>query len=336
MVPESTLEELESACSAAQLCLMYLSVVKMEVESQSGDVEPALMAEAIREPARELLESWRALYVALNPHVQRDFMEACKEPVQIGEIVIAESVHSAVFWVSHQAILQLSFLLMPAGYWPSSEDPKTDCFLVDLRSETPVDAHENAVGALRTIFGQWSFNELRKYTLSVYFECKAARSQLPPAGKGEDVEPRNLNENSLKPTQDQEVIDLLGNKVATPDTKLPIPVDFQQTPYQKLWDYAQKMWTSGTDKFKICEHISNGPGKYSNCLDHLIPNVGRSDQTKRFHSVASVLNKEIKITLGLEVYRLGEQVLIREAAPKPTTKSKHNANTKKSATKRKR
>jgi ElaB/YqjD/DUF883 family membrane-anchored ribosome-binding protein len=156
-------------------------------------------------------------------------------------------------------------------------------------------------------------------------EFAAVRVQLPPAGKGEDGETRSLNGNSLKRLQDEK--DLLGKKVATP-----------QTPYQTLWDYAQKMWTSGTDKFKICEHISNGPGNYSECLEHLVPNTSRTDQTKRFHSVCGAMNKEIRAPLGLEVYRFGEQIFVCKAGRKPLEhKPKpQKTTTKKSTTKRKR
>ncbi len=188
MVPESTLKELETACIAATDCLNRIVIVKTEIESRRGEVAPALLAETIREPACKLLESWRALNVALNLHVQRDFIAVCKEPVEIGEVVLAESAHSAAFWLSHHALVSLSIVLMPAGYWPSSEDPETDCFLADLRSETHVDVTEGAVRALRTVFDQLSLRELRKCIVLVFRECAAARAQLRLAGKGEDVE----------------------------------------------------------------------------------------------------------------------------------------------------
>jgi hypothetical protein len=188
MVPESTLKELETASIAAHHCLMRLLVVKTKIEDQPRDSVPALFAEAIKEPAWEFLESWRALYAALSPHVERDFIAVCKEPVEIGEAVIAESALSATVWVSHLAIIHLSMVLMPTGYWPSSADPKTDCFLLDLRSDTPVDASESAVRALRTVFNQLSIRELRKCIVLVTRECVAACSQLPTAANVENVE----------------------------------------------------------------------------------------------------------------------------------------------------
>lgn len=178
MIPESKLEELETACSAAVQCLTRLLAVKTKIESQAEDMVPLLLAEAIKEPAWELLESWRALHVALKPHVHRDFMAVCVEPAQIGEI-ISVSAHSAAFSVSHLALINLSIVLMPAGYWPSSEDLETDCFLVDFRSETPVAPSENAVRALQTVFDQLSLKELRKCLVLVTRECAAARAQLP-------------------------------------------------------------------------------------------------------------------------------------------------------------
>lgn len=182
MVPESTLEELETANIAAQHCLTRLLVVKSKIERQPRDVVPAILVEAIKEPGWELLESWRALYAALSPHVERDFMAVCKEPVEIGSVV-ATSALSAACWVSHQAIVYLSIVLMPAGCWPSTEDPKTDCFLADFESKTPVDAPDYAVRALRTGFDEFSFKDLRKCIVLVARECAAARAQLPPAGK---------------------------------------------------------------------------------------------------------------------------------------------------------
>ena len=169
---------------------------------------------------------------------------------------------------------------------------------------------------------------LPSQTYAIGSEWAAARVQLPPAGKGEDGETRNLNGNSLKQIEDQEEKDLLSKKVAA---RL----------YQTLWDYAQKMWAPGTDKFKICEHISKGPGNYSECLKHLVPNISsRTEKTKRFHSVCGALNNEIRAALGLEVYRFGQQIFVCEAGWKPLEhkpKLKPKKTTpKKSTTKRKR
>lgn len=181
------LEKLETANIAAQHCLMRLLAVKTKIERQPRDVVPATLVEAIKEPARELLESWRALYAALSPHVERDFMAVCKEPVEIGEVAFSESALSATVWVSHLAIVHLSQVMMPTGNWPSSKDPATDRFLVDFRSETPVDASESAVRALRTGFDEFSLKDLRKCIVLVARECAAARAQLPQAVDVEDV-----------------------------------------------------------------------------------------------------------------------------------------------------
>ena len=127
----------------------------------------------------------------------------------------------------------------------------------------------------------------------------------------------------------------------------PVVSDSQPTPsetvpseYQRLWDYAQKMWSPESDKFRICECLQNGPSGYSSLLDHLIVGVDRSKRTLRFHAVVGELNKEVRDKLGLEVYRTyrGEQVLICGAGQKPTRKKPiaKRSTTKKSTTKRKR
>ncbi|MFN6303266.1 MAG: hypothetical protein ACK42H_13860 [Planctomycetota bacterium] len=124
----------------------------------------------------------------------------------------------------------------------------------------------------------------------------------------------------------------------SPPTELPTSADVPPSPYQTLWDYAQRMWASDTDKFKICQHISSGPGNYSACVEELVPGVdGRTLKTNRFHAVLGVLNKEIGAELRLEVYRFGEQILVCERGRKPTghkRKSKKTT-TKKTTTKRK-
>jgi hypothetical protein len=114
-------------------------------------------------------------------------------------------------------------------------------------------------------------------------------------------------------------------------------VKTNDTLYHNLWDYAQKMWAGGTDKFKICELISEGPGNYSECGERLIPNVRRSVQTNRFHSVVGAMNKEIRSNLGLEVYRIGEQIYVCKVGQKPPEHERKSKKptTKKSATKRK-
>jgi hypothetical protein len=109
--------------------------------------------------------------------------------------------------------------------------------------------------------------------------------------------------------------------------------------YVKLWEYANKMWAKGTDKYKICESISNGPGDYSECVDYLVPKCDdKSLKTKRFHAVKDVLNEDIRCGLRLEVYRDGQQVLIRKVDEQPTSqrKLKRTATKKKTNTKRKR
>jgi hypothetical protein len=136
-----------------------------------------------------------------------------------------------------------------------------------------------------------------------------------------------LNGNSLNRDLEEKV---LVKKVDTPPT-----------PYQSLWDYAQKMWTPGTDKFKICKYISNGPGNYSECLEDLVPNISRTDQTKRFHSVCGAMNKEIRVALGLEVHRptRSQQILVQEVCESPMSEERPNnrkPTIKKSTTKRKR
>ena len=108
-------------------------------------------------------------------------------------------------------------------------------------------------------------------------------------------------------------------------------------PYQKLWDYTKKMWAKNTDKFKICQHISSGPGNYSACVDDLVPNVSLTEKTKRFHSVLGSMNREIGPELKLEVYRFGQQVLICKVGQKPPEhkRKRSRTTTKKSTPKRK-
>lgn len=122
----------------------------------------------------------------------------------------------------------------------------------------------------------------------------------------------------------------------SPPSELLISADVPPCPYQKLWVYAQKTWVPGTNKFKICEYISKGPGNYTECLEHLIPNINRTAQTRRFHAVKGPMNKEIISALRLEVYRLGEQILIREVGRTPPPKSNRKPTTKKSTAKRNR
>lgn len=191
MIPESTLEELETAHNTAVQCLARLLAVKMKIDSQPKDLTPSLLVEAIREPSRELLESWRSLYAVSTPHVERDYTAACEEPFEIGSVV-ATSAHSAACWVSHQALVYLSIVLMPARCWPSTEDPKTDCFLADFDSKTTVDDPENAVRALRTGFDEFSLKDLRKCTVSVAREFAVLRRQLSPVNDGEHAKPLNM------------------------------------------------------------------------------------------------------------------------------------------------
>jgi len=129
-------------------------------------------------------------------------------------------------------------------------------------------------------------------------------------------------------------VEALLEMLETPQQQTPPP----PSDYVKLWEYANKMWAKGMDKYKICESISNGPGNYSDCVEYLIPNVSRSEQTKRFHSVKGELNKAIQVGLSLEVYRDGQQVLIRKVGEQPTSqrKLKRTATKKKTNTKRKR
>jgi hypothetical protein len=132
----------------------------------------------------------------------------------------------------------------------------------------------------------------------------------------------------------------------SPPSELQISADVPPCPYQTLWDYAQKMWASGTDKFKICQHISSGPGNYSACVADLVPDVGRTDQTKRFHAVVGVLNQQICGELGLRVYRpyRSQQILVERINESPNRNSKtanpkrstKKTSQKKSTTKRKR
>lgn len=131
-----------------------------------------------------------------------------------------------------------------------------------------------------------------------------------------------------------------------PPTEFPTSASVTPCPYQTLWDYAQKMWASGTDKFKICQHISSGPGNYSACVADLVPDVGRTDQTKRFHAVVGVLNQQICGELGLRVYRpyRSQQILVERINESPNRNSKtanpkrstKKTSQKKSTTKRKR
>ena len=108
--------------------------------------------------------------------------------------------------------------------------------------------------------------------------------------------------------------------------------------YQRLWDYAQKMWARGTAKYKICECMKNGPGDYLDCLQLLAPGVNRTDQSRQFHSVVGALNGVVKVELRLEVYKVGQQILLCEAGQRPTRKKPiaKRPTTKKSSTKRKR
>ena len=88
--------------------------------------------------------------------------------------------------------------------------------------------------------------------------------------------------------------------------------------YQSLWDYAEKKWGRGSDKYKLAESIKAGPSNYSDCVDYLIPKVNATDQNRRFNTVKAGLNQEIREELQVVVYRDGELVILRV----PTTKVK--------------
>jgi hypothetical protein len=118
----------------------------------------------------------------------------------------------------------------------------------------------------------------------------------------------------------------------------PPPSETVSSEYQRLWDYAQKMWARGTAKYKICECMKNGPGDYLDCVQLLAPGVNRTDQSRQFHSVVGAINDVVKVELRLEVYKVGQQVLLCEAGQRPARKkpTAKRPTTKKSTTKRKR
>jgi hypothetical protein len=116
--------------------------------------------------------------------------------------------------------------------------------------------------------------------------------------------------------------------------------------YKRLFEYAQKQWNPVSHNYILCESIANGPGKYGECVEKLLPRVNKSTQTRLFHAVLGPLNKTIGGELGLRVYRptRSQQILVerveespnrnsKTANPKRSTKKTSN---KKSATKRKR
>ncbi len=102
--------------------------------------------------------------------------------------------------------------------------------------------------------------------------------------------------------------------------------------YKTLWEYAQKSWQTKSDFFKVAESIKTGPGNYQECIDSLRPptrNMGRSPQTKAFHSVVGALNKILRPMFSFEVFRDKEQVLIRPwSMPSIKKVSKKSANRK--------
>ena len=139
---------------------------------------------------------------------------------------------------------------------------------------------------------------------------------------------------------ERSTIDLDRRPTYQPEQTPPGVSDSQPPPseYRRLWDYAQKMWAGGTDKYKICECLQNGPAYYLDCVELLVPGVNGTHQSRRFHSVVGALNEVVKVELRLEVYKVGQQVLLcvagqRPTQPKPTAKT---PTTKKSPTKRKR
>lgn len=134
------------------------------------------------------------------------------------------------------------------------------------------------------------------------------------------------------------VLRLFKAKNQEPSLAVASKKNVSQGPYQTLWNYSQQKWASGSDKYKICQHITDGPGNYTECVEDLIPNVNRTDQSRRFHSVLGSLNKEIRDVLALEVYRWGAQILVCEVGRKPPEHERKpkQPTTKKSTTKRKR
>lgn len=212
MVPESTLDELETATVAAHYCVTCIVCVKSKIVGLRGDVDSTLFAETICEPARRLLEGYRALRAALKPHVERDFVGVCGAPVEIGGM-FSTSAHNSVFTVSNRVLHHLSFVLMPAGFWPSSEDPETD-LLADLRMETPVEVSENAVMALRVVFDELSHKELSKCTAMVGREWATARAIAGEQQKDSTKKGTTAKELTAKKKKGQPRVkeDLTGNQ----------------------------------------------------------------------------------------------------------------------------
>ena len=95
--------------------------------------------------------------------------------------------------------------------------------------------------------------------------------------------------------------------------------------YQKLWKYAKKNWLPVSGNFRIAESIKDGPGNYQDCIDKLLPpthKMGRTRQTKFFHSVKGALNPILREEFGFEVFRDNEEVVIRNWVKPLSTKKK--------------
>jgi|GEM_PF-2632666 len=132
----------------------------------------------------------------------------------------------------------------------------------------------------------------------------------------------------------------------TPHTSLAHSVEDSLVNYRRLFEYANKQWNPVSHNYIICQSIANGPGKYGDCVEKLLPNVNMSAQTKLFHTVLGPLNKTIGRELGLRVYRpnRSQQILVeridespnRNNNPTDHKRSTKKTSKKKSTTKRKR
>lgn len=116
--------------------------------------------------------------------------------------------------------------------------------------------------------------------------------------------------------------------------------------YKRLFEYANKQWNPLSHNYIICESIANGPGKYGDCVERLLPRVNMSAKTTLFHKVLGPLNKTIGRELGLRVYRpkRSQQILVERIDessnhnnnPTDRKRSTKKTSNKKSTTKRKR
>jgi len=69
-----------------------------------------------------------------------------------------------------------------------------------------------------------------------------------------------------------------------------------------LWEFAVDSWSAGSDPYRLCEALKDGPADYATVLKALLPlETDRSARTKRFEAVRKVVNDKLR-QAGFEIH----------------------------------